>query len=132
MRFWLVCLGGAVGTGARYLLGTWAARTFGPAFPVGTLMINVIGSFLIVIVMSLSLQRGIIPADVRLVLTTGVMGGFTTYSSFNYETLRLFADGSRGLRCCTWVARCSVASRPGCWRTGCCASCLSVHQGSRG
>ena len=58
-------------------------------------MINVIGSFLIVIIMSLSLQRGIIPADVRLVLTTGVMGGFTTYSSFNYETLRLFADGSR-------------------------------------
>ena len=96
MRFWLVCLGGACGTGARYLLGTWAARTFGPAFPVGTLMINIIGSFLIVIIMGLSLQRGIIPADVRLVLTTGVMGGFTTYSSFNYETLRLFADGSRG------------------------------------
>ncbi len=95
MRFCLVCLGGAFGTGARYLLGLWAARTFGPGFPVGTLIINATGSFLIVIIMALSLDRGIIPPDLRLVLTTGVMGGFTTYSAFNYETLRLFADGSR-------------------------------------
>jgi CrcB protein len=90
----LVCLGGAVGTGARYLLGGWAARTFGPTFPVGTLIINATGSFLIVVIMGLSLEKGVIPADLRLVLTTGVMGGFTTYSTFNYETLRLFSEGS--------------------------------------
>ena len=96
-RFLLVCLGGAIGTGARYALGTWVARAFGAVFPLGTLLINLLGSFLIVIVMGLSLQKGLIPADLRLVLTTGVMGGFTTYSSFNYETLRLFEQGSRGL-----------------------------------
>lgn len=97
MQFWLVCLGGAAGTGARYLLGGWAARTFGAAFPYGTLIINCLGSFLIVLIMGLSLDKGVISADVRLFLTTGMMGGFTTYSTFNYETLRLFADGARGL-----------------------------------
>ena len=96
-RFFFVCVGGAIGTGARYMLGVWVARTFGAVFPLGTLLINLLGSFLIVVVMGLSLQKGIIPADLRLVLTTGVMGGFTTYSSFNYETLRLFEQGSRGL-----------------------------------
>lgn len=96
-RFLFVCLAGAVGTGARYLLGTWAARTFGPVFPVGTLIINAIGSFLLVVIMGLSLDRGLISADLRVVLTTGAMGGFTTYSTFNYETLRLFQQGSRGL-----------------------------------
>jgi fluoride exporter len=96
-RFIFVCLAGAIGTGARYLLGTWAVRTFGPAFPVGTLIINALGSFLLVVIMGLSLDRGLIPADLRVVLTTGAMGGFTTYSSFNYETLRLFQQGSRGL-----------------------------------
>ena len=95
MRFWLVCLGGALGTGARYLIGTWAARTFGPAFPFGTLIINATGSFLIVLVMGLSLEKGLIPTDARMFLTTGVIGGFTTYSTFNYETLRLFAAGSQ-------------------------------------
>jgi fluoride exporter len=96
-RFILVCLAGALGTGARYLLGTWAVRTFGPSFPVGTLIINAVGSFLLAIIMGLSLERNLVPPDLRIVLTTGVMGGFTTYSSFNYETLRLFQQGSRGL-----------------------------------
>lgn len=96
-RFLLVCLAGAVGTGARYLLGTWAIRAFGPVFPLGTLIINLLGSFLLVVIMGLSLERGFISPDVRVVLTTGVMGGFTTYSSFNYETFRLFQQGSRGL-----------------------------------
>lgn len=96
-RFILVCLAGAFGTGARYLLGTWAVRTFGPSFPVGTLIINAVGSFLLAIIMGLSLERNLVPPDLRIVLTTGVMGGFTTYSSFNYETLRLFQQGSRGL-----------------------------------
>lgn len=96
MRLLLVCLGGSLGTGARYLLGGWAARTFGPAFPFGTLIINSLGSFLIMLIMGLSLEKDLIPADARLFLTTGMMGGFTTYSTFNYETIRLFADGSRG------------------------------------
>ncbi|HXJ21242.1 MAG TPA: CrcB family protein [Polyangia bacterium] len=96
-RFFLVCLAGAAGTGARYLLGTWALRVFGPVFPLGTLIINGLGSFLLVVIMGLSLERGLIPPDLRVVLTTGAMGGFTTYSTFNYETLRLLQQGPRGL-----------------------------------
>ena len=97
MRLFLVCLGGAAGTGARYLLGGWAQRTLGVGFPYGTLIINAVGSFLLVIIMHLSLETGAISPDARLVLGTGVMGGFTTYSTFNYESFRLIQQGSFGL-----------------------------------
>jgi CrcB protein len=96
-RFLLICAGGAVGTGARYLLGGWAQRALGTGFPYGTLMINALGSFFIVIIMFLGADRGLISPELRLLLTTGVMGGFTTYSTFNYETIRLFQDGALGL-----------------------------------
>ena len=96
-RFLLICLGGAFGTGARYLLGGWAQRALGTTFPWGTLIINSLGSFCIVIIMYLGVQRGLIAPSTRLVLTTGVMGGFTTYSTFNYETIRLLQDGSLAL-----------------------------------
>jgi CrcB protein len=61
------------------------------------LFINVLGSFLIVIVLGASLERAGISPNMRLVLATGVMGGFTTYSSFNFESLRLFQHGSLAL-----------------------------------
>ncbi len=96
-RFLLICLGGALGTGARYALASWVARAFGPDFPRGTILINITGSFLIVVVMELSVATGAISEDVRLFLATGVMGGYTTYSSFNYETLRLAESGTLGL-----------------------------------
>jgi len=96
-RFLLICLGGAIGTGARYQLATWVARIFGAGFPRGTVLINVTGSFLIAVVMELSLRTGAISEDVRLFLTTGMMGGYTTYSSFNYETLRLAEGGTLAL-----------------------------------
>jgi CrcB protein len=85
-RFLLICLGGAVGTGARYLTALWAASAFGPAFPFGTLIVNLAGSFLLGFLMQLGATS---PA-----LTTGVMGGFTTYSTFNYETTNYFREGA--------------------------------------
>ena len=94
MRFLLVCLGGAAGTGARYLFGGWAQRTLGAGFPYGTLIINAVGSFLLVVIMHLSLETGAISPDARAILGTGVMGGFTTYSTFNYETFRMIQQGS--------------------------------------
>ncbi len=97
MRFLLVCLGGAAGTGARYLFGGWAQRTLGAGFPYGTLIVNAVGSFLLVIIMHLSLETGAISPDARMILGTGVMGGFTTYSTFNYETFRLIQQGSLGV-----------------------------------
>jgi CrcB protein len=93
-RFVLICCGGAVGTGARYLLGGLAVRWFGPELPYGTLIINVLGSFLIGVVQQLALTTGWIPETLRLVLAVGVLGGFTTYSSFSYETVRLIETGS--------------------------------------
>lgn len=95
-RFLFICLGGAIGTGARFLISTFAARSLG-TFPYGTIFINVTGSFLIALVMELSLSSGAITETTRLFLTTGIMGGYTTYSSFNYETLRLVSSGSYDL-----------------------------------
>ncbi len=94
LRLLLICLGGALGTGARYLLSGWALSALGPVFPYGTLMINAIGSLLISFIMHISLNTSLISPTLRLVLTTGVMGGFTTYSTFNYETLRYWQEGA--------------------------------------
>ena len=93
-RFLLICCGGAVGTGARYLLGGLAARWLGPDFPYGTLIINVLGSFLIGVVQQIGLTSLLIPDTLRVVLAIGVMGGFTTYSSFSYEAVMLVESGS--------------------------------------
>ncbi len=95
-RLLLICLGGAIGTGARFLVSSAMARAYGPGFPLGTLLVNVTGSFLIALVIELSLRSGWVNPELRLFLTTGVMGGYTTYSSFNYESLRLVQDGRPG------------------------------------
>jgi len=93
VNFLWICLGGAIGTGARYLLSGWALRLFGSAFPYGTLTVNVVASFLIGVIMYLGLTANVLSPTLRIVLTTGVMGGFTTYSSFNYETVQYFQEG---------------------------------------
>jgi CrcB protein len=87
-RFLWICLGGAVGTGARYLLSGWLGRAAGPSFPWGTLAVNVLGSFLLGLIMQVAVSTNLLSPTLRLTLATGVLGGFTTYSSFNYETLQ--------------------------------------------
>jgi fluoride exporter len=95
LRLLLVCAGGALGSGARYLVSTWAARALGADFPRGTILVNATGSFLLALVFGL---RGeLLSADARLFLGAGLMGGYTTYSSFNYETLALLEGGAPGL-----------------------------------
>lgn len=94
IRFLLICLGGAIGSGARYLVVLWSASAFGTAFPVGTLLVNVIGSLLLGFVMHVGTTTELLSANVRLALTTGVLGGFTTYSSLNYETTDFFRGGA--------------------------------------
>jgi len=96
-RFLLVCLAGGAGSGARYLVVTGLARVAGPVFPYGTLTVNVVGSFLLGAIMELSLSLAVISPDVRVVLAAGVMGGFTTYSSFNYEVLAAVQRGAFAL-----------------------------------
>jgi fluoride exporter len=101
-RYLLVAAGGALGSVARYWVGGWAPRLFGQAFPYGTLTVNLLGSFLISLVMGVALNTGAVSPNVRIFLTTGILGGFTTYSSFNYETMalleqRLWASGALNL-----------------------------------
>ena len=96
-RLLWISAGGALGTAARYLLSVWLLGVLGPAFPYGTLAVNVIGSFLLGVIMHVGLTTSLLSPTARLVLGTGVMGGFTTYSTFNYETLRYLQDGAWGL-----------------------------------
>jgi len=89
-RFLWVCAAGALGSGARFLVSMGIERAVrGPSFPYGTLLVNVVGSFLICAIMPLA-AAGIVSPTQRLALTTGFLGGFTTYSAFAYETLRCF------------------------------------------
>jgi len=89
MSYVFVTVGGGLGALARYVLSTWVHGLTGAAFPWGTLAVNGIGSFVIGLVMVLSVDRGLISPDVRLLLTTGFCGGLTTFSTFSYETLSL-------------------------------------------
>lgn len=92
MNVLLVAAGGAIGAAARYLAGLWLAAWLGPGFPWGTFFVNVTGSFLIGIVLIL-VEGGSLPAGARLFLAVGIMGGYTTFSSYSYETLGLITDG---------------------------------------
>jgi len=94
-RLLWVCLAGAVGTGTRYLLALWAGQRFDTSFPVATLIVNVVGCFFIAAVIQISLQVSGFSPDLRIILTTGFMGGLTTYSAFNYETTSLWLAGAR-------------------------------------
>lgn len=96
-RFFWICLGSAVGGGARYLVSGWMLKMLGPAFPFGTLAVNLIGSFLIAGLMYAGVEKTLLSPTVRLALTVGVMGGFTTYSTFSYETMKQLQDGAFGM-----------------------------------
>jgi len=92
-----VCLGGAVGSGARYLISGWVARSFPSTFPWGTLTVNAAGSFLLAFLMVIGLTTESLSPGWRIALTTGAMGGFATDSTFNYETPELLREGATGL-----------------------------------
>jgi len=96
-RLLWICLGSAVGGGARYLVSGWAIKALGSAFPYGTLAVNFVGSFLLAALMFAGLEAGAMSPTLRLALTTGMMGGFTTYSTFSYETMRYLQAGAWGI-----------------------------------
>jgi CrcB protein len=95
MDLFLVVLGGGIGAGGRYLLGGWLHGQLGSGFPWGTFAVNALGSLMIGLVFGLAQAKSISPGT-TLFLTVGVLGGFTTFSAFSYETMRLLADGSIG------------------------------------
>lgn len=88
-----VALGGAIGASARYLLSNWMASWLGTDFPWGTFFVNISGSFLIGIVLVL-VEGGSLPAEARLLVAVGILGGYTTFSSFSYESLQLITGGA--------------------------------------
>jgi CrcB protein len=85
----LVALGGALGSVCRYLVGQWSLRLFGPAFPWGTLIVNVSGSFAIGLIAELIARRLDASPEMRLLLITGFLGGFTTFSAFSLDVISL-------------------------------------------
>jgi CrcB protein len=94
MPYLLVGIGGFFGANARFLVGTWAARTFDTRFPLGTFLVNVSGCFVIGILGTLILERLIgRPDQVQLLLVIGFLGAYTTFSSFAFENDALFAGG---------------------------------------
>lgn len=113
-RLVLVCLGGALGSGARYLLTGWLAERLGHGFPYGTLAVNVVGSFLIAALMEVALASAAISPTARIALGTGVLGGFTTYSAFSYETFLYLREGAPTLAALN-VAATLVGCLAACW-----------------
>lgn len=94
----LVLLGGAIGTGCRYWLSTFVySRLEKPTFPYANLIINVSGSFIIGVLAEVFESRVLVSPAIRVALLTGVLGGYTTFSSFSFETFSLLRDGEMWL-----------------------------------
>ncbi|HKJ05164.1 MAG TPA: fluoride efflux transporter CrcB [Geopsychrobacteraceae bacterium] len=90
---YIVILGG-LGCVSRYLMSGWTYTLVGRGLPYGTLAVNVIGSFLLGLLMVIGLRSTLLSPELRIGLTVGFMGGFTTFSTFSYETMRLLEEGS--------------------------------------
>jgi len=94
-KYLVVLTGAGLGGLARYLAGTWIMEKYGGRFPLGTFVINITGSFLIGVLMTLLTERWQPHPNWRLFLVVGVLGGYTTFSSFEYETYQLAHEGAR-------------------------------------
>jgi CrcB protein len=88
-----IAIFGAVGCVSRYYLSGWTYEKLGWGFPWGTLSVNVVGAFIIGLIMELGLRGALIPANLRIGLTIGFLGGLTTFSTFSYETFKLLENG---------------------------------------
>lgn len=95
-RLLLVALGGGAGSAARYLTSLTAGRVVGAAFPVGTLAVNLAGCLLVGVAFGLA-ERALLGPSARLLLMTGFLGGFTTFSTYALESVTLYQDGAGDL-----------------------------------
>lgn len=93
MHILLVALGGAIGASLRHLVGVLTLRIFGPGFPWGTLTVNILGSFVMGVIVEVIARRFSASMELRLFLMTGMLGGFTTFSSFSLDTAFLWERG---------------------------------------
>ena len=90
---WYVAFGSAVGGVSRFLLSGYIQQRAGEFFPMGTLIINITGSFLLGFLITYALGTPSITPEIRAMLTTGFCGGYTTFSTYSYETATLIQDG---------------------------------------
>ena len=94
MKLLIIGLGGFLGAVCRYGLGSWVLRLSGGTFPYGTLVVNLLGCFLLGGLIILFEQRQLLNPGLRVFLTVGLLGAFTTFSTFSYETLELMREKS--------------------------------------
>lgn len=93
VKYWMVGIGGFVGAIARFALGSYIGNRMGSRFPYGTFVINISGSFLIGFILTLLAQRADASPNWRYLIPIGFIGAYTTFSTFEYETLRTVQDG---------------------------------------
>jgi fluoride exporter len=94
-RILMVAAGGATGAVLRYLIGGWCQKLMNSPFPIGTLAINVTGCFLIGFLATVFSRYILIRDEYRIAILIGVLGGFTTFSTFGWETFSLINDGQK-------------------------------------
>lgn len=90
---WYIAFGSAIGGVSRYLVGGVVQRITGGVFPTGTLLINITGSFLLGVILRYGVDTPTLTPELRAMLTVGFCGGYTTFSTFSYETAALLEDG---------------------------------------
>lgn len=93
INYLIIGIGGFAGAVSRYILAMWIGQKWGRSFPLGTFVINVTGSFFIGLLMSLLTERFMVNPQWRLLLAVGFLGSYTTFSTLEYETVRLVKDG---------------------------------------
>jgi fluoride exporter len=114
MDYLWIGLGGFAGANARYVLGRAIADRAGTAFPYGTFTINVTGSLLIGIIMTLLTERWVADPAWRLILVVGFLGGYTTFSSYTFEAINLFQQGQTA-RAFTYIVGSNSLGLVGCY-----------------
>lgn len=92
-----ISIGAVLGANLRYWVGDWAAQRFGSGFPYGTMLVNLTGSFLLGLLVSLTFEHFIIDPRLRILLTIGFLGSYTTFSTLAYESVTLITQGQWGL-----------------------------------
>lgn len=108
LNYIVVFAGGGIGSVVRFMLATWIGQRWGKSFPLGTFVINITGSFLIGFLMTLMAERFIENPQWRLLLVVGGLGGYTTFSTFQYETGKLVMDGELGFAALNMVLSVAV------------------------
>lgn len=94
VQYLLIGLGGFIGANARFLVSSWAARLLGANFPYGTFLANISGSFLLGVTIAILHDRALLASPQRHFFVVGFLGAYTTFSTFAYESMQLFQNGS--------------------------------------